>query len=191
MCSYLTAKTEHRQPPHCLHFHMFQPNDSLETRSVTNGLVSRPKLREVVQEEIHPLSAFGVSDRSKMASKTEEKSPAEAPVLDLVLDKISGEAADKAIRKMFLELRRAVTKDEVPDNLFSKEVLTQETFELSTNVGLSGLEKGRKILFEIQHLVRYNPEKFETFCEVLEEHGHGAKDLIKKLRGKSGTALFS
>ncbi len=120
-----------------------------------------------------------------MASKTEEKSPEEAPVLDLVLDRISGEAADKAIRKMFLELRRAVTKDEVPDNLFAKGVLTQETFELSTSLGLSGLEKGRKILFEIQHLVRYNPEKFETLCKVLEEHGLGTKDLIKKLRGKS------
>ncbi len=113
----------------------------------------------------------------------EERSPSETP-LQLELDKFSGEAASKAIQKMFPQLRRAVTKDEVPDYLFAEGVLTPATFELSTNVGLSDSEKGRKYLIEIQHLVRYNPEKFETFCKVLEEHGHGAKDLIKSLRGK-------
>ncbi len=127
-----------------------------------------------------------------MASKTEEKSPAKAPlaVLDLELDNFSGEAASKAIQKMFPQLRQAVTKDEVPDHLFAEGVLSPATFELSTNVGLSDLDKGRKYITEIQHLVRYNPEKFETFCNVLEEHGHGTKDLIKRLRGKSEQQLF-
>ncbi len=125
-----------------------------------------------------------------MASKTEERRPSEAPVLNLELDNFSGEAASKAIQKMFPQLRQAVTKNEVPDYLFAEGVLTQSTFELSTNVGLSDSEKGRKYIIEIQHLVGYNPEKFETFCEVLEEHGHGTKDLIKKLRGKFKQQLF-
>ncbi len=136
------------------------------------------------------ISGAGVDLVKKMASKTEERRPSEAPVLDLELDNFLGEAASKAIQKMFPQLRRAVTKDEVPDYLFAEGVLTQSTFELSTNVGLSDSEKGRKYIIEIQHLVGYNPEKFETFCKVLEEHGHGAKDLIKKLRGKFKQQLF-
>ena len=95
-----------------------------------------------------------------------------------------GEAASKAIQKKFPLLRRAVTKEEVPDYLFSEGLLSASTFELNTNVGISDLEKGRKFLTEIQHLVRYNPQKFETFCSILEEHGHGCVHLVREIRGK-------
>ena len=76
-----------------------------------------------------------------------------------------------------------------PDELYSKEVLSEEIHQLSTSLALTDPEKGRRYLKHVQDVVVYKPELFEAFCQVLEEHGHGCKDLIQKLRGESSNPV--
>ena len=87
-----------------------------------------------------------------------------------LLEELRGEVASKTIRKHTKLLSTAVTTGQVPEDLFSEELIDEETFEFATNGSSpsTSREKGNRIMRSVRKTVQLNPEAFETFCSVLE-----------------------
>ena len=93
-----------------------------------------------------------------------------------------GEAASKAIRRNFPKLSKAVTRGDVPEELYAQELIDQPTFNIFANQSFTDQEKGRKILLEVQKAVEIQPDLFDTFCRILRDEAV-TKDLAQRLRG--------
>ena len=83
---------------------------------------------------------------------------------------LRGEVASKTIRKHTKLLSTAVTTGQVPEDLFSEELIDEETFEFATNSSSpsTSREKGNRIMRSVRKTIQLNSEAFETFCSVLE-----------------------
>ena len=98
----------------------------------------------------------------------------------------SSSAAHKAIRANFKELSRTVTEGDIPEALYAKEIITDDTLEFVSNQSKSGREKGRKVMLQVQKGVKVNSAIFDTFCGVLADESlyMVAQELSRKLRSK-------
>jgi len=96
-----------------------------------------------------------------------------------------GQAAYKAIRKKTKLLSAAVTTGQLPEDLFSEELIDDETFEFATNSSCPSTqrEKGNKIMRAVRNAVQLKPEAFEDFCRLLENES-ATKELSLSLRSK-------
>ena len=93
-----------------------------------------------------------------------------------------GEAASKAIRRNFPKLSKAVTRGDIPEELYAQELIDQPTFDIFANQSFTDQEKGRKILLEVQKAVEIQPDLFDAFWRILCDEAV-AKDLAQRLRG--------
>lgn len=94
-----------------------------------------------------------------------------------------GQAAYKAIRRKTKLLSAAVTTGQLPEDLFSEELIDDETFEFATNSSSTQREKGNKIMRAVRNAVQLKPEAFEDFCRLLENEST-TKELSLSLRSK-------
>ena len=96
-----------------------------------------------------------------------------------------GQAAFKAIRKKTKLLSAAVTTGQLPEDLFSEELIDDETFEFATNSSCQSTqrEKGNRIMRAVRNAVQLKPEAFESFCCVLDNEST-TKELSLNLRSE-------
>ena len=92
-----------------------------------------------------------------------------------------GKLAHSVIRRHFTSLCRVVTRGDILDLLYSKDILDEDTYDL-VNKLQSDKEKGRKIVRAVQKAVLIKVEIFEEFCSIL-ENDTIARDTVKKMRG--------
>ena len=93
-----------------------------------------------------------------------------------------GEAGSKAIRRNFPKLSKAVTRGDIPEELYAQELISQPTFDIFANQSFTDQEKGRKILLEVQKTVEIQPDLFDAFYRILCDEAV-TKDLAQRLRG--------
>ena len=93
-----------------------------------------------------------------------------------------GEAASKAVRRNFPKLSKAVTRGDIPEELYAQELIDQPTFDIFANQSFTDQEKGRKILLEVQKAVEIQPDLFDAFWHILCDEAV-TKDLAQRLRG--------
>lgn len=95
-----------------------------------------------------------------------------------------GQAAYRAIKSQFSKLVPAIMKDSIPDKLYSKEVLGDDTIDTLLNQSQNDRHKGRQLVRELQNAVQIAPKCFFTLCEVLEEESL-TKELSRDLKCES------
>ncbi len=92
-----------------------------------------------------------------------------------------GEAAHTAIKRNILQLIKGITVGDIPPTLYSKDFITQETWEL-LQCDKTDSEKGRKIVSDVQKLVHTCPDLLDTFCQILSRE-KATEDLAKAIHG--------
>ena len=93
-----------------------------------------------------------------------------------------GEAASKAIRRNFPKLSKAVTRGDIPEELYAQELIGQPMLDIFVNQSFTDQDKGRKIMLEVQKTVEIQPDLFDAFCSILCDEAV-TKDLAQRLRG--------
>ena len=93
-----------------------------------------------------------------------------------------GEAASKAIRRNFPKLSKAVTRGDIPEELYAQELIGQPMLDIFVNQSFTDQDKGRKIMLEVQKAVEIQPDLFDAFCSILCDETV-TKDLAQRLRG--------
>ena len=102
---------------------------------------------------------------------------------------LEGQAAYKAIKSHFVRLVPAITRESIPDKLYSEGILGDDTIDTLLNQSQTERHKGRQFVRELQNAVQIKPECFTTLCEVLAEEPL-SKELSADLKGETRLCLL-
>ena len=94
-----------------------------------------------------------------------------------------GQAAHRAIKSYFSKLVIAIMRENIPDILYSIDVLGDDAMDILLNQTQTDKQKGRTFVREVQNAVRVDPNCFLKFCDVLAEEKL-SKGLSQELRSK-------
>lgn len=92
--------------------------------------------------------------------------------------------AYKLLRAQFSALMEVIRPDDICDDLYSAEILSDDVLEFVSNEDKPVKARNRKLLHTAFQKIRGNHERFETFIKTLEKT-ELAKELCAKIRGQS------
>ena len=93
-----------------------------------------------------------------------------------------GNAAFKAIKKLYPRLSQAVIGGQIPERLYAEDLIEEELMEIILNPLKSSSSKGRDIVRDLQRSVRVKPSGFHTLVQILSEE-NASKELSATLNG--------
>lgn len=92
--------------------------------------------------------------------------------------------AYKLLRAQFSALMEAIRPDDICDDLYSAEILSDDVLEFVSNEDKPIKARNRKLLHTAFQKIRGNHERFQAFIKTLEKT-ELAKELCAKIRGQS------
>ena len=95
---------------------------------------------------------------------------------------LENKAADKAMKKIFLKLIRAVTRGEIVVNLYSEGLIDEETFDKAISQTQTSKHKGAMIVREVQSSIKLKPSSFSVFIKILRDEDV-TKEVAQSLEG--------
>ncbi len=97
----------------------------------------------------------------------------------------------KALQKRFRQMCTAVVGG-VSDELYAREIIDQETLEITTKQNLTDREKGHKVMQQLMKAVELKPDLFEDVCAILEaEPLEAARELARNLRSEQFILVYN
>lgn len=88
------------------------------------------------------------------------------------------------LKTHFSTLIEVIRPDDICDDLYSNDILSDEILEFVTNEEKPVKARNRKLLHTAFQEIRGNHERFDTFIKTLERK-ELAKELCTKIRGQS------
>lgn len=118
---------------------------------------------------------------------------ASLPSLPVTAVTLEGDAAAaagfKTIKKLYPRLSTAVVRGQIPEKLYSKDLIDEEVMEIVISEGSTTSKKGRRIVKELQSSVTLRPSSFFTIVEILKEEAVST-DLAVLLEGASNIIVW-
>ena len=96
----------------------------------------------------------------------------------------AAQAAYSTLRKNRKALSDAVTIGCIAEDLYSSDLIDDDTMEAAMSKSSSDREKGNKIMRQVQKTVKVKPELFDVFCQVLSKEAVTER-LARELKGTS------
>ncbi len=100
--------------------------------------------------------------------------------MDPVVD--NGVCAFAAIKKHIVRLNKGIITGQIPEKLYSEELIGEEPWELYLNSATIDSDKGKKIARAVQKNVRLCPELMDKLCDILKSE-RATEDIANDLQG--------
>lgn len=87
----------------------------------------------------------------------------------LAAEAIEGDLAYKSIKALYPKLSLAVTRGQIPERLYAKDLIDEEMMVKVDNQTYTDAAKGRAVLRQLQNSVLIKPSAFLTFVKILKD----------------------
>ena len=99
--------------------------------------------------------------------------------------KIKCEVAYKVMRKKFPQFYHVLVTDDIPNYLYSEDLIEEESMQKYAIRELTKDEKARIFYQDIHRRVRLDHTVFEKMLEIIKKHGVKQEKLVQSLEGNN------